>query len=72
MLFPLCHPGRLLVVILNEGSERPEKEPVALSQWRTGGSPVRGVRISPPAGDPAAASCFFPFFNLELIPEVYT
>jgi len=23
------------------GSERPEKEPVALSQWRTGGSPCK-------------------------------
>ncbi len=27
------------------GSERPEKEPVALSQWRTGGSPGKEQRL---------------------------
>ena len=35
-------------VIPTEGSERPEEEPVALPQWRTGGSPVRGSEGSPP------------------------
>ena len=34
-------------VIPTEGSERPEEEPVALPQWRTGGSPVRGSEESP-------------------------
>ena len=32
-------------VIPTEGSERPEEEPVALPQWRTGGSPGRRSRV---------------------------